>query len=321
MAITASTSTAIPRQDLAGSIMATKQVWSPIALQIFVPFRVGNKAGGFGKVPLAALLHRASVARAASGAYNRSTWKFEDDSYACKEYGHEEIKDDSERKLYQSVLDYETVLANRGRGILVREQEARVQAIVHSSANFPLSGNTGKTVSNAWSDRANATPITDCADARAGVRARYGFDPDVIQIGKDRWDALWQNAQIRDNSKYVMQIEAPSADDAAAKAHMARMLGFRELLVGDMPYNSADEGQTASVSNIWIANRAFIFRRAETMDLADPCIGRTMYWEEDGGLMYAEEYRAEDRRSDVVRVRQHLQEKLLLDCGYLLAGT
>lgn len=320
MAITASTSTAIPRQDLAGSLMTTKMLYAAIATAIFVPFTVGLKRGGFGKIPLAALLQRVNAARAASGHYNRSTWKFDDDSYACQEFGHEETKDDSEAKMYGSVMDYEAVLAGRGRGIIVREQEARVQAIVHSTSNFPLSGNTGKTVSNAWSDRTNATPITDCADARAGVRARYGFDPDTIQISRDRWDPLWQNAQIRDNSKYVMNIEAPMPSDAA-RAHMASMLGFRELLIGDMPYNSADEGQTASVANIWPANRVFVFKKAESQDIAEPCIGRTMSWEEDGGLLLVEEYRSEDRRSDVIRVRQHLQEKLLLDCGYLLAGT
>lgn len=320
MAITASTSTAIPRQDLAGSILATKLVHEPIATAIFTPFDVGLKRGGFGKVPLAALLHRASVARAAGGSYNRSSWKFEDDSYACQEYGHEEVKDDTESKMYASVLDYEQVLAARGRGILLREQEARVQAIVHSTTNFPLSGNTGKTVSNAWSDRTNGTPVTDCADARAGVRARYGFDPDTIQISRDRWDALWQNAEIRDNSKYVMAIEAPMPDEAA-RAHLARMLGFRELLIGDIPYNSANEGQTASVANIWPANRAFVFKKAMTRDIAEPSVGRTMVWQEDGGLLYVEEYRSEDRRSDIIRVRQHLQEKLMLDCGYLLAGT
>lgn len=320
MSITKSTSTSLPRQDLAASLMSTAMLWTPIADVLFPEFPTPKKSGGFGVVPAKALLQRADVARAKDGGYNRTTWVFQDDSYSCKEYGHEERADDSERENYSDVLDYEMVLAHRGRMILAREREARVTSIVLNTTNFPLSGNTGKTVSTAWTNTSTATPIADCASARDGIRNRYGITGDCIVIPISRWDYLWQNSSIRDGMKYVVKVDVPDVTDMAARAALAQALGFRELFIGDMPYDSADEGQTVSISNLWTATRAFVFRRARTRDLAEPCLGRTMAWQQDGGVLAVEEYRSEDRRSDVYRVRQHVQEKKLLDIGYLLDG-
>ena len=51
---------------------------------------------------------------------------------------------------------------------------------------------------------------------------------------------------------------------------------------------------------------------ATTDSLKDPAVGRTFLWVEDSpDLMVSESYREEQTRSDIIRVRQNVAEKLI----------
>jgi hypothetical protein len=51
---------------------------------------------------------------------------------------------------------------------------------------------------------------------------------------------------------------------------------------------------------------------SSSMDLTEPCIGRTFLWtEESGGGHIVESYREEEIRGDVVRVRHDTGEALI----------
>jgi hypothetical protein len=70
-------------------------------------------------------------------------------------------------------------------------------------------------------------------------------------------------------------------------------------------------------------------------DITEPCIGRTFLWTGDSDSnSVVESYRDEERRSDIVRVRHHTQERRLISydeddaaksdiaaaCSYLLSN-
>jgi len=113
------TGTTIPRGDLKGSLMEHpgKQRYIADILAPVTP--VPDKVGVFGVIPVEAFLTMPpSIERAPKAGYNRTEWDLEDQTYRCKEYGHEEVKDDGEAKRYQDYFDYETVLAMRGDTIL-----------------------------------------------------------------------------------------------------------------------------------------------------------------------------------------------------------
>jgi hypothetical protein len=62
---------------------------------------------------------------------------------------------------------------------------------------------------------------------------------------------------------------------------------------------------------------------AVTDDIREPCLGRTFHWGEDGsqigGLM--ESYREEQKRSDIIRCRHDVDEKVLYtQMGHLLSN-
>lgn len=301
------------RAELTGFLLEHPGTQNYIATEIMPVMSVPEKNGHFLKVPREAMLTLQKVARSPKGSYHRSDFAMEDDTWACKEYGHEEPMDDGEARMYRRHGQYDEVLAVRARAILLLQQEARMKTICHNTTTFTQSGNTGLAVTNEWDDNANATPIDDVQAGKAGIRARGGPTDNLkLQISWGTWGDLWRCDQILQNIKYVVGGTTPDQMDMAARATMAQQLGVKQIIVADAYYNSAVEGETPVIADIWTGEYAFLFNAPTGADINTPCFGRTMAWDEDGGLFTAEPYREDATRGDVIRVRQHVQEKTLL---------
>jgi hypothetical protein len=54
-------------------------------------------------------------------------------------------------------------------------------------------------------------------------------------------------------------------------------------------------------------------RVARTADLREPCLGRTIHWGEDGSQIGGlfESYYSDERRSNIVRCRHDVDEKII----------
>lgn len=308
------TTLTIDRADLAGSFAEAKLDFRPIGIEMLTPTPVPKERGNFGVIPIEALLQRADTRRKARSGYNRTDWELDQDSYDCKENGHEEVVDDSERVNYADIYDYEKVLAMRGRRILAQEQEIRIKDLLHNTTTFPLSGNTGLDTSTVWATVASATPIADVNAAHNGIRARCGMKGNFLQINLKTHRYLSRTAEILDVLKYT---KAPVG--LLPTEELAAVFGVDEVIVADMMYNSAKQGQAASLSEIWSDSYAFVGVKARTADIAETCLGRTFVQETDGGLLTVESYRDETKRADVLRTRQKSHEKVIYTaCGFLL---
>lgn len=316
------TSTNIPRRDILGSMMKAAPTATFIAGSIFSPFPVMAERGSYGVIPIAALKSRAQVRREPKSGYNRSDWTFQDTTYRCRVFGHEELRDDNEASVYGDFFDYETMLAMRGRDILLREQEIRARDAIHNTTTFPQSGNTGLAVTNEWDDASNAVPVDDIQAGREGIRAQCGLLPNVLQIAWTTWFDLWRCNQVVDRIKYTVTPEVPLPGNAAARGALAAFLGLDEILVADQWYNSAIEGQTETVSEVWTNEYAFLFyRNPQTRDLQGPTLGRMFHYDANGGLLDVLMWRDERVESDVYRVKQCVQEKVEFSaCGFLFSN-
>ena len=66
-----------------------------------------------------------------------------------------------------------------------------------------------------------------------------------------------------------------------------------------------------------------ICKTPDSNDIQEPCVGRTFHWSADGSSMggTVETYRDETKRSNIVRVRQDTDEKVLYAAtGHLLSN-
>jgi hypothetical protein len=314
----------IARVDLMGYLLETPLTQRFLGDEIAPAFVVPSKSGTFKRMPLEAMLSRGDVKRAKNGGYNASDHELEEDTFACKEYGHKSRLDDDEALLYNKQGNYDQIKAARLRNILMVEREIRLQGTLHNTTTFPLSGNTGKSISVEWDTSATCDPMGDVADARSGIRARGGATNNLIlQCSDVAWGDLWRAESVLERFKYVVAGKTPDPTDEAARREMARHLGVKNILVGEALYNSAKDGATPVVADVWDDEYAVVFNAPTGGDISEPCAMRTFVWEEGeaGGLFTVEEYRDPDTRANMLRVRQHVQEKLLLAAEVYLLGN
>jgi hypothetical protein len=102
---------------------------------------------------------------------------------------------------------------------------------------------------------------------------------------------------------------------------VAEALGVETLYVGKAPRNSNTKGQAYSGSFIW-GNNVFAVCQIAGGEYTAGGVGRTIQWTKDTtGLFTPETYRSDERRSNILRVRQHTAEKVIDETACELITT
>lgn len=311
------TSVALPRYDLPGALMETMPPQNWLATQVFAPTPTQKNSGRYLVVPTAALTERRDVKRSPKSAYSRGEMRLEDAGYACQEYGAEEVVDGDEAQEYSDSMTYETVLAGRAQNAVLLDIEIEAAGLALNTSTFADAAATAS-----WSTVATANPMADVQAAREAIFAAIGLMPNTALMSWKSWYNAWQCEKVRDNMKYVVGTEAPSPFDASARQALGRILGLGEVIVADQFYNSAKEGQTEVISNVWDTAKVFVFVKANSPDISVPCVGRTFYNVNDGGLGMFEEYDEPAVRSKVIRFRTKRDMVVGQSaCGYIITGV
>jgi hypothetical protein len=317
------TALATLRPDLAGSLMefdlaADRQGF--IAARVLPVLEVASQAGSFGRIPLKQLLQTRETLRAPGGGYSRSGFTFEPDSYACEEHGAEEPVDDRSKKMYANYFDAELIAAQRAFDAVLRNAEIRAAAALFNATTF---ASYTTAIVEEWDDFDDADPIGDVEAAVRAVWAASGLWPNALIINRMVFRNLRQCEQILERIAASGAGDRIRATDITA-AQLAAVFDLEEIIVAGSPKNSANEGQAVSVASVWSDEYAMVARIARGNDVQDPCIGRTFHWGEDGSQIggTVESYRDETVRSDIIRVRHDVDEKLLyLPAAHLLSNV
>jgi len=278
-----------------------------IGLRALSLFSSQKKEASFSKVTREGLLRLSDTKRASGSAYNRDDVQTEDDTFLCEEYGFEEKIPDDERALYASDFDAEEIAAITAMNRLLLDYESRCATALFNTSTW-TGASLATTVSTAWATVATADPVADVLAAKELCRQGCGLEPNAVIMSKYVFSLLTRTAKIRDAIAYVA---IPTLD--TIKAAIAGLFGVEQLLVGGARYNSAKEGQTFSGSDIWGTGYCMVARVASPgSPLRTPCVGRTIVWTADAAEnVLTEMYREEQTRSDIIRVRQHQDEKVL----------
>ena len=292
-----------------------------IATQVAPVFESAVQAGTFGKIPLKELLKEPEVGRNSRGEYNRTNFTFKDETFGTKEYGIEIPIDDRQSRIYRDFFDHEVVCARQALAIVMRKAEKRMADAIFNTTTWTGSALT-TAVTNEWDDASNATPV---ADVEAAVRKV--------------WDAtgVWPNALIINrhvfrNLRFCDEVTDKIHSDGAGRsiepsqitpAILASVFDLPRIIIAGSARNSANEGQNASIANIWSNEYAMVARVAETGGIEEPCLARTIHWSEDGSEIGGtfETYYTDETRGNVVRCRHEVQELVLYTAmGHLLSN-
>lgn len=287
-----------------------------VGQEILPIFEVQEQSADYPKIPIEALIKIQDTKRAPRGNYNRSDYEFETGTYSCEENGWEELVDDVEAKLYRRFFDAEEVATKRAVDILLRNQEARIAAMIFNSGNFTV-GN----VAIEWSTKETCIPQTNVTAGKQAMRAASGLMPNVLAMSQKVFENLLLTAEIKDALKYTNPIELGGIE--AQKRTLAMYFGVDKLLVGNAIRDAAKKGQSFSLADIWDDEYVGLLKvSAGGLDLREPVVGRTFLWTADSPQnLVTEQYREETKRSNVYRVRHNTDEAFIFQgAGYLLGN-
>lgn len=288
-----------------------------IGLRVFPVSEVAKQSGKFGKIPVEQLLKSPETARAPGSGYNRGNWKFEADSFATEEHGHEEPVDDRESELYNEYVEAEMVSSEIAQDIVLRAFEERIAAATFDFATF---GSTA--VTNEWDDAASATPIDDVEAQVQAIWNATGLWPNALIMNR----LVYRN--LRRCDQVVEAIAAQGAGNRTLATDitpqlLSEVFDLPMILVAGSAKNAANDGAALNIDPIWSGEYVAVARLCTTSNFKEPGFGRTFHWGADGSRIGAtvETYRDETVRSNIVRARMDTDEKILYSgCIKLLSN-
>lgn len=272
-------------------------------------------------IKLESLLQDRDTNRKPGGGYSRGDWEFDDDSYSTKEQGAEEPVDENTARKYRNYFDAEQICSARAIDAVLRNAERRTADLVFNATTW-TGASLATAVTNEWDDATNATPISDVAAAKKKVWEGTGLWPNALIINR----SVFNNLRTLDEIKEAIQSAGAGfptrARDITAQ-QLAEVFDLDHILVAGGARNTANEAKSRQIASIWSDEYASVARIATSQDIAEPVLGRTFHWTEDGSLAdgLVESYWLEEIRSDVVRCRHQVHEKLLyIACAHLLSN-
>lgn len=332
--------TATPRLDLLGPILQDgfdKKSW--VADRVLPTFLVDKKAGA---IPTW-LFTDAQILNIRHGRgmpFARVQSTIDTKNFTCYENGVEEplTKDDFD---IVSRDNAEMQLARRLCNIVLRQRELSLaQVLMGNGGGF--SGETTfagqiTTATNAWGTT-NADPYGNFADAKAAILQRTGKPANKAVMSYGAYTKLLKTPQIQSQVRAVLGYSGDFAKIAVQLEvdpnMLANVFGLEELIVSWGTYNSANEGQTASYTNVWPDTYCVVFRGfgQDEMLNQDVGLGRMFVYDQANqlnmlstgqvdtlkGLIF-ETYPEPRTDSDVFRAREYISQTILaLPAGQLI---
>ena len=293
-----------------------------IGLMAAPVFEVPLRSGDYPVIPLDELLKNKATARASGGGYSRSSFQFGKNTYATDENGHEVPVGARLRAIYAEMFDAEMIAAKLARDVVLRNLENRLASLLFNATTWTGSALT-TAPTNEWDDATNAVPITDVDAARDAVWDATGVWPDTLIINRKVYNNLRKNTQI------IARIESNGAGTSSAKGlvnieNLRQVFELDKILVAGGAKNTANEGQTAAVAQVWSGEYAMVCKTADRgQDISEPCVARTFHWGGDGSDIGAaiDSYDEPRSRSTVVRARHDTDEVVIKpQFGHLISN-
>lgn len=298
------------RPDISGvlqpySDLATERGF--IADMVLPAMDVAEVTGQFANVTGANVLGNVDTKRGKDGRYSQVTWEWNKQGYSTQEYGLEERVDRRDAARYGAWFDAELAAVRRVRRLLALSREIRVAATIFDATAF-----TPSSITNEWDDPANADPIIDVHGAKKRLWAK-GIEANALIINKQVYDNLRVCDSVLDRIASA-GAGAPTVKTQIGIEQLKAAFDLEYILVGAAFKNTADEGQTETLSPVWSGEYAAVCRIATSQDIEEPCVGRTFHYTPDGSQIggVIETYYDEPRRADIARCRMDVDEVILV---------
>lgn len=298
---------AVPRADLGEAFHEFEpEGMTFIAEQVLPGYGVDKEAGTI-SVITRENMRVDDDEHADGGTFNRIDMEAEDLAYATNDRGMEIPITDRERRKYVNDfrLEVEKTAILKLRMLLKRE--IRVKNLIFNTTTFTGSALYTDNSANPW-DNVSTDIISQVLAAKEKVRSNTGMRANALILGEAAVQNLIKNTAII--GRFLQNVTI-TVD--LLRANLAAIFGLRYLLVGDTVYNTSDESQSFSGSDIWPDDYAMVAAIApgEGAPLTTPCIGRTVRWRQMAdGLLVPAMYREPQTKSDILQVEDYIDQKI-----------
>ena len=287
-----------------------------IGLHVFPVYNSTKKTGEFMKITKAASesMKKNVTERAQKGPYGRVDRTYEKDNYACVDRGLEELLDDAVTAELSDFFSTEVVTSKYLLRSIMFDHEIRVAAATFNETNF----GTAVAATVAYTE-ANIATIDFALDIQSAIKLvrKRGEEVNSIVLNRDVFDRIRRSTLF---AKFL--FGNLGGGQQITESMLGAAFGVPNVLVADASYDSANKGQTPSMSYIWGTTYIWV-GNIQGGDFAAGGAGRTIVWTGDASSVFVTEtYRSETNRSDVIRVRQHTSEKVIsAPSGTLIATS
>jgi hypothetical protein len=277
-----------------------------IGLDLLPAFTVDRSSGEYRKLTVDAtklLKSGGDLKRGPKGSYPEVDWTWAKDSYLTVDRGIEQKIDDV---VAADVAHAFSIEAQASKLLLRRVRlahEQRVKAILFNTSTFD---SVNSTTAYTEANLATMDAPADIIAATDRIRAR-GEECNTIVIGRQSWNRIRRSDRL---AKFFFGQLGGSQQ--ITPQMFAEKFEIPNIRIGDAVVDTAQDGQTASLSRIWTPDYIWI-GNVQGGDFAAGGAGRTLIWTGDTGgeLFVTETYRNEQIRSDVIRVRSNTDEKIV----------
>ena len=286
-----------PRQELTEYVMegATYDTMF-IGLQVLPPSPLKLPTGHVPKITIATgdLLRAAAATRAPGAEFNRWQAGITDLSLTLLQVAEELLIPDEQELVYSDYFSVEQVFSLEARRRIQRQVEVLIAAAVQNTSTFTA---TNSTV--AWTV-ANAATLSFIQDTISCIRRvkSNGELPDTIAMSGPEYDIIRTGTLVQNFIAGANQPGAVVNPNTIQRAF--EEMGIKKVLIGDAYVNQSVANDNSIINAIWSKAYAFVGKTAEG-SLQSGGIGRTFFWEKEGPIFNVSSYRAETRKSNVVR--------------------
>lgn len=312
---------ATPRSDIFALMMQANTDFNKMFIgeQVFPVKTEDVKRGIYMRANLAnaQLLNADAVPRESGASYQRVNREFDTDQFDCQEYGLEAVIDDSYEEEVTRFMNLEATEAMLLERSLRISYELRISNAFNTT-NFTTAAIT-PVASYLKTNYATCDPVSDVDTAKLAL-AKNGYIANSVIMSANlfyfvRRCALLQNQVYGVVPRVAGQRALPAEED------VARAFGVDNLFIGKAPYNGNQQGQ--AYSGIFIWGDVYIWVGViQGGEYQAGGAGRTIQWSNDTtGLFTPETYRSDERRSNILRVRQHTAEKVIDQLAFVPITT
>jgi hypothetical protein len=289
-----------------------------IAPMLMPELGVDVKSGTYPKLTktISELLKPGDTRRERGGSYGEVKRAWTNDTYDTVDRGLEEAIDDGDAKDLARFFSAEANAAKNVLRAMRLSYEIRVAAEIFHATTWGTPTNS----SVAYTE-GNIATLDFPLDVMAAIErvADNAEEPNTIVLAPAVYNRIRRSTLLKN---FLVGSNIASSNITAESIQQAFAAnGITQVLIGRARYDSAVKKatQTYTAANVW-SNTYIWVGKVASGDFANAGAGRTLVWNAEGGLFVTESYRQEKIRSNMVRVRQHTQEKVIdASAGTLIA--